>query len=124
MMTRIAVMLTMLSPFLSVVALLLLAEWRERARAAAAARQIRLTDAIAAELGAVVAPVVTRGYGGPWRVRIAVPLGRPATVARVLAITHRVVERMTGRYEIVLVPQEALARPEVPTIEERRLRVA
>jgi hypothetical protein len=40
-----------LSPVLTALGLLALAEWRDRRRAAAIAWQVRLTDAISAELG-------------------------------------------------------------------------
>ena len=53
------------SPILVVVMLLELAAWRDRVREAAVARQIRLTDAIGAELGPVAAPVVTKPLWGP-----------------------------------------------------------
>jgi hypothetical protein len=89
------------SPILMMVALLAWAEWRDRRRAATVARQIRLTDAISAELGPVVAPVVTRRLWGPWQVELAMPLGRPAVVGRVFEITHRV---LPGRYELRLRP--------------------
>ena len=54
-------------PFLAVSALLVLAERREDRRQLARDRQIALTDAIHWELGAVVAPTVTRRPGGGWR---------------------------------------------------------
>lgn len=101
---------TTLMPLLVVTLLLALAAWRDRRRATAVARQIRLTDAIAGELGAVVAPVVRKPIGGAWRVEMAVPLARPALVARLLAIAHDTLAGMPGRAEIVLTPQ----RPAVP----------
>jgi len=126
MVTVAAVFATMLAPILVIVALLSLAAWRDRAREAATARQIRLTDVIAHELGAIVAPVVTKPLWGPWKVQIAVPFRRPSTVARVLSIAHQALERMTsGRYEIVLTPQEPAARPVKKTVVAgSRLRVA
>lgn len=96
-------------PILSVAALLELTAWRERRRQAVIARQIALTDAIAHEVGAVVAPVVKKPLLGPWEVRMAVPFTRPTTVGTVLSIAHRVLsfaERRSGRYQIVLTPQE------------------
>jgi len=92
------------SPVLMVVVLLVWVGWRDRRRAETVARQIRLTDAITAELGSVVAPVVTR------RVELTTPLGRPALVGRVFEITHRV---LPGRYEIRL-------RPRMEPIHSRR----
>lgn len=124
MLTALAVPVLALSPFITVVALLELAARRERRIEGAVARQIALTDAIAEELGAVVAPVVTKRPWGPWRVRMAVPFGRPATTSRVLAIARRVLDRACASgYEIVLVPQAeptraatglVLAAPRVP----------
>ena len=125
----IAVLLTAFSPILFVVTLLILAEWRDRRLLAASARQIRLTDALAAEMGAVVAPVVRKRWGAGWRVEMAVPLRRPALVGRILSVAHGALERMElGRYEIVLTPQEP-GRPTAPAAAQpamtgTRLRVA
>jgi hypothetical protein len=111
MITSLAVLVLTLSPLIAVVVLLELAAWRERRIEAAIARQIALTDAIGAELGSVVAPIVARPVGRPWQVRIAVPFSRPALVTRVLAITQRVLDRMCASgYEVVLTPQEEPAR--------------
>ena len=63
--------------------------WLRRRRGESARRQIVLTDALDAELGPIVAPVVTRPFWGPWRIEIAAPLGRPVTVGRILAVTRR-----------------------------------
>ncbi|MGH6720230.1 MAG: hypothetical protein ACREER_13025 [Alphaproteobacteria bacterium] len=72
-------------------------------------RQIALTDAIHRDLGAVVAPTVTRGLFGRWRVRVAVPFEQPALVGRVLEIAHDTAARYAtvgGRaWEFVLVAQ-------------------
>jgi hypothetical protein len=102
MLERVAIALMVLLPILPIVGLLAWAEWWDRRRAALVARQIRLTDAIGAELGAVVAPVVRRALGGAWRVHMTLPPGRPAVAGRVLEITHRV---WLGRYEIRLAPR-------------------
>lgn len=97
--------LTMSSPVLVILGLLALAGWRDRRREAMIARQIRLTDAIAAQLGAIVAPVVTKPLGRPWRVDIQVPVGRPVTVSRIVGIAHDTLTRTgAGRYELVLTP--------------------
>jgi len=63
--------------------------WLRRRRSESARRQILLTDALDAELGPIVAPVVTRPFWGPWRIEIAAPLARPITVGRILAVTRR-----------------------------------
>jgi hypothetical protein len=107
MMTRFAILATMLTPILAVGALFWLASHRDRRREAALARQVRLSDAIAAELGAVVAPVVRKRWRGSWEVRIAVPLDRPTLVARILDVTRAALDRivMPGGYELVLTAQ-------------------
>jgi hypothetical protein len=102
----IAVFLTALTPILFVAALLVLAAWRDHREAAQVARQIRLTDALAEEVGAIVAPVVRKRWGG-WRVEIPAPLGRPAAVGRIVSVVSQTL-RGAGRYEIVLTPQDAL----------------
>jgi len=99
-----------LFPVALIVALLQLSSRRQRARLAEVARQIAVTDAIHAELGAVVAPVVRRRLWGRWQVMIPVPLERPDTVTRVVEAAYGVFgepERTRpGRFEIVLRPQE------------------
>ena len=119
------VVLAMLSPILPAVGLLVLAEWRDRRRAVVIARQIRLTDAIAEELGAVVAPLVSRRLGRPWCVSMQLPVDRPPVAGRVLAITHRTLSGIgAARYQLVLTP--AVPAPATVTVlrSARRLRVA
>ncbi len=97
-----------LSPLLTAASLLAAAEWRDRRRATALARQVRLTDALAAELGAVVAPVVRRPLAGPWRVEIRVPVSRPGLVSRIVAITEETLRELdVTRYALVLTPVRA-----------------
>lgn len=115
MLTALALLMVLLLPFLSIAAVVGLVEWAQRARREIVARQVAVTDAIHRELGAVVAPVVTKRAGGPWRVRIAVPFERPAIVGQVLAIAHRALvgpERPARRLQIVLTSRgDAGARP-------------
>jgi hypothetical protein len=126
MLTAALMILTMFSPVLVVLALLGLAAWRDRRREAMIARQIGLTDAIADQLGAIVAPVVTKPLGRPWRVDIHVPVGRPATVSRIVGIAHETLTRMgAGRYELVLTPDPVSAGPLAPAPRPaRRLQAA
>ena len=86
----ITVFVLLIAPALALVALLMALEARARARAGVAARQIRLTDAVHAELGAVVAPVVVKRPFQRWRVVFALPETGGAPVARLIAITDRV----------------------------------
>jgi hypothetical protein len=76
--------------------LLALATRVQRARAEAVGYQIVVTDAIHRELGAVVAPVVTRRGRNAWEIAMAAPLDRPATVARILAIAHHTLTAETA----------------------------
>ena len=104
-----------LLPLLVVGGLLALAAWRDKRRDARIARQIRLTDAIAGEMGAIVAPVVDKPAFGPWRVRMAVPAGRPAVLARILTVTQATLDRISGsRWEIVLEYEPAPVREVIP----------
>jgi hypothetical protein len=86
--TAATVILATSAPILVVGGLLALAAWRDRRREEIAARQIRLTDAITEALGPIVAPVVAKPLGGPRRAEIEVPVGRPVTVSRIVAIAH------------------------------------
>ena len=98
--------LTGLSSLLFVAGLLVLAARRDQRALAENARQIRLTDALAEEVGVIVAPVVKKRLRG-WRIAIPVPLGRPAVVARTLGVVQQTLGRLgSDRYEIVLTPQE------------------
>lgn len=91
------------APFAAVGALLALANRRQRRRRAEVGRQIALTDAIHARLGAVVAPDVRRLRGGRWQVVIAAPLESPPVVADVLAIVEQVFAHPgAAPYEVVL----------------------
>jgi hypothetical protein len=69
-----------------------------------------VTDAVHAELGAVVSPVVRRKLGRGWRLTIPVPFDRPDTVIQVVSAAYAVFsapERTSpGHFEIVLTPQE------------------
>jgi hypothetical protein len=102
--------LVTLFPFGLLVAALKLSSWRQRTRLAEIARQIAVTDAVHAELGAVVSPVVRRKLGRGWRLTIPVPLDRPDTVIQVVSAAYGVFsapERTSpGHFEIVLTPQE------------------
>ena len=99
-----------LMPFVLLIAALKLSSWRQRTRLDEIARQIAVTDAIHAELGAVVSPVVRRTLGHGWRLTIPVPLDRPDTVMQVVSAAYGVFsdpERTRSRrFEIVLTPQE------------------
>jgi hypothetical protein len=94
------------------VGLLAAASAVQRARARVVDRQIRVTDAIHAELGAVVSPVVERSVLGGWTVRVAAPLERPSVVERVVAIADRVMRADSAApVRIVITSQTIAPRP-------------
>jgi hypothetical protein len=95
------VLTVVIMPAAAVIGLLLVAGWRERARERRIALQVSVTDAIGAELGLVVAPVVRR-RGRGWRVEVAMPLDAPALVGPVVALAHAAMRR---------------AEPELATLE-------
>jgi hypothetical protein len=110
-MTAAIVMLAISLPVLPVIGLFMLAAWRDRRRETVVAHQVRLTDAIAAELGLVVAPVVARPLGGPWRVEIRLPVGPPERVSRIVTIALDTLTRAgADPYELVLTPAPAGVR--------------
>ena len=78
------VLLVFAAPFL----LLCLAGRVQRARDERVGHQIAVTDAIHRELGAIVAPFVTRRGRNAWKVAMTAPLDRPVAVGRILAIAY------------------------------------
>ncbi|HEY7141225.1 MAG TPA: hypothetical protein VIE44_14060 [Methylomirabilota bacterium] len=73
----------------------------------------------------MVASFVHKGCWGPWQIKMAVPFERPAVVSRVLGIVHDALDRMPGRYELVLTPQETVFRSaRVGPLPHARLRAA
>jgi hypothetical protein len=92
---------------------MLLVDWSRNRREAAIGRQIALTDALDAQLGATVSSVVRKPLFGPWEIQIAVPVSRVAAVGRVLAIVGEVLSGGEGMsensYRVVLsATQESL----------------
>jgi len=108
-MSAVTAWLAALVPLVILLAVFRLVERRRRIRMGAIERQIAMTDAIHRELGAVVAPTVTRTLLGGWRVLVPVPFERPGVVSRLLEIARDTVApaaTLGGRaWEIVLVPQ-------------------
>jgi hypothetical protein len=100
--------LVVLLPIAFVVALLKATDWLHAWRESEVARQIAVTDAIHAELGAVVAPTVRRRLGNRWQVAIPVPFHDLDTVERVVESASRAFAGRPepGRFELVLSPQE------------------
>ena len=94
------------SPIALTAALLVMAERRANRVQAEVARQIALTDALHARLGALVAPVV-RQRAGVWRITVAVPTEQPAVVGAVLTTVDEVFGRVA--YELRLRRQVSLA---------------
>jgi hypothetical protein len=92
------------SPLLLMAGVLLLVERRRARRQVEVARQIALTDALHARLGALVAPLVTRRQRH-WRISMALPADQPAVLAAVL----RTVDEVFGR-----APHELVVRRQTP----------
>ena len=105
--------IVLLLPSVFIVGLLLLSDRLQRRALAVVARQIEVTDAIDAELGAVVAPVVRHRLGGRWQVFVPVELDNSDTVTRVVRAAHGVFDAhegtRPGRFEIVLSPRQKFA---------------
>lgn len=115
MLTLLAGIAMAMTPFLAIGALLWLSERFRNRREARYARQIALTDALHREVGAATAPIVRKPLGRGWRVSMAVPLDRPATVATIIRVTGRVLTEWEGPgarpFRIVLTPQQPDRRP-------------
>ena len=98
-MATLVAVLVFASLFAVLAALVTLIERRGQRRQAEVLRQIALTDALHARLGALVAPVV-RWRHRAWQVAVAVPFERPAIGAAVLATVQEMFAQV--RYEVVL----------------------
>ena len=109
------------TPLAVVVGLLRLVDRLDRRRAAGHARQIELTEAIHREMGAAAAPTVEMRRGGGWRIRMMVPLDRPATVAAILRVTGQVftVPETAGTLQIILTAAPAVTAVG-PALSRRR----
>src|SRR5262245_31082036 len=118
-----------LLPIALVTAALLFTERRARIRLAECARQVGVTDAIHADLGAIVSPVVRRRIGGRWQLAIPVPFDDLDAVGRVVRAAYGgfdAPDRLPGRFEIVLSPQEKFVprRERAAVVTARRSRGA
>jgi hypothetical protein len=116
--TLVTVFTVLIVPAALVVGLLRLASWRERARERRLVRQVVVTEAIDAELGAVVAPIVRRRFGGGWRVEVAVPFGEPALVGQVVALAHAAMRRTEPR----VFPLDVVLTAQAPEVERANAR--
>jgi hypothetical protein len=94
-------------PLLILGGLLMLAEWTDRRRQRVILRQVTLTDAVHREFGAIVAPVVEKRPGGPWRAVMALPPSRLPAAARLAAIALEVL----GTDDLRRQPVEVVFRP-------------
>jgi len=106
------------SPLALVVLLLAVVERRQRHRHAEIARQIALTDALHARLGALVAPVVRR-RAGVWHVNVAVPVADRRVAGAVLTTVDEVFGRVA--YELRLSRQAASTPPAAAPRRARRV---
>ncbi len=100
-----------------------LVDWSRKRRQTAIDRQITLTDALDSQLGAIVAPVVTKPLFGPWEIHVAVPVQHSAVVARILSVMDDRFAHMAGlkpsSYRIFLRARPGSLR-EIPAFRTRR----
>jgi hypothetical protein len=75
---------------------LLLADWSRKRRQQEIARQIALTDALDAELGPIVAPIVRKPLVGSWEIHLTIPIDQTGTAARVLSVVDCVFADVDG----------------------------
>ena len=75
---------------------MILVDGLRKRRQRAIERQIALTDALDGRFGAMVAPVVTKRFFGPWEIQIAMPLHEFAIVGRVLSVVDDVFRDLAG----------------------------
>jgi hypothetical protein len=114
------VLMVVAMPLTLLAGLLVAAGAIQRRREARIARQVAVTDAIHRELGAVVAPVVRRGWTRGWRAEIAVPFESPALVGRVGAIAHAAMARFGSARPVELVLREQEPAPGAERARPRR----
>jgi len=76
---------------------------RRRLRRVAA--QIRVTDAIHGELGAIVAPTVAKRRGRPWTVTMGLAPGQLGAAGRLTEIARQVLGQGGTPVRIVFVPR-------------------
>ena len=97
---------------------MVLADWMRTRRQAVIARQIALTDALDAQFGALLTPVVTKPLFGPCEVRIAVPPPGSPVLARIIAVTDAVFASVEGtrpmryRMDLRVTPTDCGAGPD------------
>ena len=91
-------------PALAIVLLIKLSDRIRERRVVRYVWQVKLTDAIHWELGAVAAPTVERRLGGAWIVHMRLPFDRADMVASILSITDRVFASAasSGKLQVVL----------------------
>ena len=118
-MTAATVLMVVLMPATFVVLALLVTGWRERRRERRLVHQVLVTEAIDAELGAIVAPVVRRRLGGGWRIEVAVPFEEPALVGQVVALAHAVMRRREG----ARVPLDVMLTTQMPEVRRANARL-
>jgi hypothetical protein len=105
--------LILVAPFGAFAGLVWVLEQHQARRHAEIARQVALTDALHARLGALLAPVVHRRERR-WRVEVAVPFEHPDVAAAVLTTADAVFGGAC--YELVIRRQS----PEASNVRARR----
>ena len=95
--------------FGGMLSLIVLPGWLQKRHRETARRQIAITEALDAEFGQMVAPVVTKPIGRAWRIEISIPLGRTDAAGHIVETVDHVLSVMDGvapsRYRILLTPK-------------------
>lgn len=101
---------------------MVLIDYLRSRRQRAIERQVALTDALDGRIGALVAPVVTKTFLGPWVIRLALPCVPSTAAAEMLSAVDEVFSGVEGKgaltYRLVL-----STKPDSPPGGRRRSRV-
>lgn len=117
MMALVGVLVIVGLPLAALVLALTIVDIAQRRRADVIARQIAVTDAIHAEFGAVVAPVVRRASGG-WRVTLPMDARHPG-IARIMELATCTLGPTATVEVAVVAPWIAVPRRAAPQNRER-----
>jgi hypothetical protein len=102
-------LVTLLVLFGGALTLAAMVEWLvdalDRRRLGRVAAQIRVTDAVHAALGAVVAPTVERHPGGPWTVRMGLEPHQLPLAGRLTEIARQSLGQGNRGVEVVFIPR-------------------
>lgn len=105
MLTAVALVWLLALATLPALAVAHLVDWLARRRLERVAAQVQLTDAIHGALGAIVAPTITKHWGGPWTVTMGLAPGQIGAAGNLTELTRQVLGQGSTPVRIVLVPR-------------------